>query len=77
MEAIQIAIQVARVCNHQLQANRWFSLENPQRSDLWRIPEIATLIQKASACVDSRATRANFTRNPQTFEQTYQWQRNT
>eukprot|EP00971_Amphidinium_carterae_P021676 427704-Amphidinium_carterae.3 len=44
---MQIAGQVAGVCNQQQGlASRWFLVENPQRSDLWRIPEIATLIQE-------------------------------
>eukprot|EP00971_Amphidinium_carterae_P119397 2364836-Amphidinium_carterae.2 len=52
-ETMQFAGQVARVCNDQLHATRWFLVENPQRSHLWTIPEIATLIQGISAATDA------------------------
>eukprot|EP00971_Amphidinium_carterae_P183013 3631762-Amphidinium_carterae.3 len=44
-EAIQIAGQGARVCNHHT-SKQVVCGGNPQCSDLWRTPETATLIQK-------------------------------
>eukprot|EP00971_Amphidinium_carterae_P009692 191155-Amphidinium_carterae.3 len=42
-KSIRVADLVAEVCAHQVKANRFFIIENPQRSDLWRLPSMIRL----------------------------------